>query len=35
MSNEYKDGILETIFGNVNAGNEVVTGMIDELFDEL
>jgi hypothetical protein len=35
LNNEFKDDILETIFGNVNAGNEVVLEMIDELFNEL
>lgn len=35
MNNEFRDMILETVFGNASNGLAVVEGMPEELFDEL
>lgn len=35
LNNEYKDTILETVFGDHEYGNQIIDEIIEELYDEL
>lgn len=35
LNNDYMESILETIFGDFNIGHDIVSGMFDEVYNEL
>ena len=35
LSNNFKDYIMESVFGDVAVGDDIITGMFDELYNEL